>query len=663
MLSEELNRINNSVIRIRNKMKVNTAPIEEVAQAVENFVGSVNTYKVKSIEERDLLDAKEEDVCVVHNEYLEGVTANKEFQKVYIPESVTLDAAVTSSSTIRDERMYTMITLSPTTFRVRNMSSGTYITMTSTDGITYTKSSTSDSIELRYPMSIGDDVYRQELNKLILVEAIEFPGIFIYKKGVWSNLNIGVDIIPRDVLINKKAYSNTGMINGERDMSKYRNFNFYIQNTEPTNKKGLWCTYDSNYTNPLEYWTDYEDTNSSNNITFEETFKDLSNIVKANHHMESSLTLSSSSTTSTGWSKCNDITHIERLIMTIDGVEYKDTEGLIIGDLLYLISHSSDGTTQSSKMVVLNLTDYTYTVKTVPSITTAHNLQTIASDGTYIYMAIQDTSSSSSYVNYMYVYTIATESWSSRVSLLSTSDYELSMCVGILPYNGVAAVCLSTRTNIPSAARIIRYTVSSGSKSTVSITATTDFSVSEVGYAIDMFEDQNCTITDAGLYSVPGFSINLASMTATTLKNAVLANNKTSGPYGILHGTDDYYRMYRTESCAIYKQSTGETVYPQIALPASVNVILFIYFRDNIMYLYGDDNNVYTLDVSNLISFTSRVLFQIGESGTPCELFRYLKLPIINVSARVNSFVRVNVINKVYVGDGTSWTLIKDNTM
>ena len=66
MLSEELNRINNSVIRIRNKLNVNTAPIEEVASAVENYKGESDIYRVSTIEEMDRINAKEGNTCMVH---------------------------------------------------------------------------------------------------------------------------------------------------------------------------------------------------------------------------------------------------------------------------------------------------------------------------------------------------------------------------------------------------------------------------------------------------------------------------------------------------------------------------------------------------------------------------------------------------------------------
>jgi hypothetical protein len=185
MLSEELNRINNSVIRIRNKLNVNTAPIEEVATAVENYKGESDIYRVNTIEEMDRINAKEGNTCMVHTQEVSNFSKDMVCDTLYFPEKIVLDSPLTSS--LYTELLYgsnyeEMVRIEISTSSVRFRDYYTYTILasyTSSDATTYTRTTTTESWTA--PNVFTPNSYFDEAAiPFMFVKSINFGGLFEY---------------------------------------------------------------------------------------------------------------------------------------------------------------------------------------------------------------------------------------------------------------------------------------------------------------------------------------------------------------------------------------------------------------------------------------------------------------------------------------------------
>ena len=247
MLSEELNRINNSVIRIRNKLNVNTAPIEEVARAVEEYKGETDIYKVSTVEEMNELQAKEGDVCLVHTIdefYYEGSTQTS--NTLVFPETIVLDTAVASStsmtlrcgSNIQTDRLACQ--LSASYFRVRDYVTYSYIAnYTSADGITYTRSSTYDSYTFNGNISLYTS-FNAAFTPFLLMRVTDFQGLFKLSGDSWNYLDIGINNNLEEIFTSQTIYDSTGKHSGTFDRSQHDERYIVVSDTEPENKAPIW---------------------------------------------------------------------------------------------------------------------------------------------------------------------------------------------------------------------------------------------------------------------------------------------------------------------------------------------------------------------------------------------------------------------------------------
>ena len=219
-LSVKLDRIEKAVDRIRVKVKKPTEAIEEVATAVEQISGSIpDIFKVGSIEERDLLNAKENDMCVVYTtkefNYDETQTSNI----LLFPETIVVENPITANATTylyygstNQERL--MFQLSATYYRIRDYKTMQYLAQyTSTDGKTYTK--TSGEEQVVYESNFRPYTsFNASLTPFIFMRGVAFDGMFTYKNATWVNTDIGISTDKYQILPNYKVYTNAGIITG-----------------------------------------------------------------------------------------------------------------------------------------------------------------------------------------------------------------------------------------------------------------------------------------------------------------------------------------------------------------------------------------------------------------------------------------------------------------
>lgn len=223
-LSVKLDRIEKAVDRIRAKVKKPTEAIEEVATAVEEMgagTGEQDIYKVSSIEERDSLNAKENDMCVVHSLdefYCDGT---KYGHTLIFPETIVVDNAITSSImfNLKYGSANTRITyqVSKTSFTVRdygNMATPYLARYTSTDGITYTRTTTVEEITYKEDITIYSGTFNAKITPFMKMKDITFDGIFTYSNEVWNYTNINIPTESTKIIPENKVYTNNGIITG-----------------------------------------------------------------------------------------------------------------------------------------------------------------------------------------------------------------------------------------------------------------------------------------------------------------------------------------------------------------------------------------------------------------------------------------------------------------
>ena len=221
-LSVKLDRIEKAVDRIRVKVKKPTEAIEEVATAVEEMgagTGEQDIYKVASVEERDTIQAKENDMCVIYGAKEFNYEGSQTSNILLLPGTIVVENPITANATTylyygstNQERL--MFQLSATYYRIRDYKTMTYLAQyTSTDGKTYTKTSGEEQVVYESDFRPYTS-FNASLTPFIFMKGVAFDGMFTYKNATWVNTDIGISTDEYQILPNYKAYTNAGVITG-----------------------------------------------------------------------------------------------------------------------------------------------------------------------------------------------------------------------------------------------------------------------------------------------------------------------------------------------------------------------------------------------------------------------------------------------------------------
>lgn len=275
-LSQKLERINSSVSRIRQKVELPNAVIEDVATAVEQLGTSggettkTNIYKVASIDARDAItDMVEGDMCVVHTSSMANMQVTDSVTAITFPATVVLPSAFTGSAWVSirsaDYNSDIMIDLSQTRMNCQIMETDFISVMySSTDGITYTrKDSNAETIEFSSPVSCSyPEEWNDVLGYFLQVGGIEFGGLFEYTEGAWKYANIGISLNTDCLMPDSKAYSNNGVVEGTffkvKERTDYKTLEGMMDNVETLNITGQQFQVDSKKTRFIEDAIDFE---------------------------------------------------------------------------------------------------------------------------------------------------------------------------------------------------------------------------------------------------------------------------------------------------------------------------------------------------------------------------------------------------------------------
>lgn len=192
-----------------------------------------NIYRVTTIAERDAItDMVEGDMCVVHSSNISNATVDSRFKSIVFPATVVLSEAITSqvySSFRNEDRAVDInIMLETSACRIDIMMEPDYtsIEYTSTDGITYTRTTNIEEIELPVEVSCPyPEEWNDAIGYFIQLGTINFDGIFTYKDNNWIYSKVGISTTPDYVYANKDFYSNTGKNTGTLALNIANTFN------------------------------------------------------------------------------------------------------------------------------------------------------------------------------------------------------------------------------------------------------------------------------------------------------------------------------------------------------------------------------------------------------------------------------------------------------
>lgn len=358
-LSDKLERIELAVDRIRTKVELPTQAIEEVATAVENMGSGApvksNVYRVGSLEERDAItDMVEDDISIVYKVGEFNYDGNQIGNIILLPDVITVETPITANASTSvyygstsQERL--LFQLSATYYRVRDYKTMTYLAeYTSTDGITYTK--TSGDEQLVYSELRPYTSFNSALTPFIFMKGIMFEGIFIYKKDAWNYLDINADTSdPLDIWTGKKVYTNYGMIKGTAGDINGKTFNRSMKylNTTPSTK-----TTDMSYM--FDNLNTLSNTEVSNYITNWVDTANLTNLAYAFNNNRTSSAITSLNVSGFNTSKVIDMDHAFAHLLSItslnlSGFDFSKAKSLayLVGGCEKLTSLSLPTTTQN----------------------------------------------------------------------------------------------------------------------------------------------------------------------------------------------------------------------------------------------------------------------------------------------------------------------------
>ena len=686
-LDAALERIDVAVDRIRTKVSKPTESIEDVATAVEALGtgGSEpqDIYKVKTIAERNAIEAEEGDTCLVLESSIANLKVDDSVTKITFPAVVTLPEVFDGYGymSLRDaDRLYdVMVMLEPTMCRIDIMAGEDYVSInyTSEDSITFTREEDIESYEFPVPVSCAyPEEWIDELGYFLQVGSINFEGIFQYVDGAWEFANVGLSADSSMMFKPSGGYTSKGTVLGNIDRKQFRKNNIYIQDTEPEDKKGIWVVSKekvyNGYTN--EKVTGTTEVNLNNPITFTKgtsytKYFKYSGALAQHAYCLTDCRASVYQTSTSGDS---------------------DTAICIIGTTAYCFNFWSDSS--KSFAVKVNLETGAKTTLTKYSSSTVvngmDNLSALSSDGTNIYCLAHKKHDNGGNVS-LCVYNISGNSWTTistpfvNKSSLYYQYYrnEAAMCIG------PGLILLTGKmyeANTTSATRVLFWLYDYTNRAVVAdfYIDRADLNSNDTSALLALFSGTYSFYVEDGILKFPNsdFEVSTSNFTKASVIAAENARTKYLKSSGFIFNHD----LVLNPDCTIgtyqgnigmtlYKEGKMYKMYPKYPEDFASSQLEYVisYIKDNTLYSTficdSSTNNTFTADVSNPKEYTHAdstlwASIQVGSDGTPCEIAEGLSLNVKNF--HIHNYVgsSANAAYKVYIGDGTSWKLISENS-
>ena len=654
-------------------------------------------YKVGTIAQRDALPAKEGDTCLVLESSIANLKVDDSVTKITFPAVVTLPEAFDGWAylSLRDEdRLYdVMIMLEPNMCRIDMRTNDGYesIGYTSEDSIIFTKEEGIESYEFPTPITCAyPEEWVDEVGYFVQVGNINFDGIFKYIDGSWEYENIGLSASEDLMFIPNKGYTNDGVKIGTLDRLKYRKNNIYIQENEPEEKKGLWCV--SRDIDDLRL-NDYDNNTADYTIKSETGFTER----YLDNHLTFTKAYTITSNSKPRWgigTNVMDTPFGPTFCRTSfwDGTDWYSGSTCIVGDYAYAINayYSSISSSDKRFMYRIDLKTGTMTSRAKPSLVTSgsitdYMLCNMVTDKTNIYALFTDYDDSHNV--YLCAYNIANNSWA-RVTKTPFNQtdggnmYVVPMAsrILILKENIILVVGsgyenVDGKGNTQTLLRFWLYDYSTKTTLQQFDVSKTELNSKDTKELLNLFHASSYTVIDNKIiFPFTGFEVDATTLTKEKLIAAENARTNLVVTKGLI-----YKDMVLNPSChkdsssakpmTLYKKGKTFRIYPIFPdTTADVSAVFGYIEGDTAKFLLSENNVqcIFTADLSDLENITAidtnvYIVLKHSEEGTPCEISEGLITNVDDVWIHNNKQQR-NAAAKIYVGDGTSWKLIKDNT-
>lgn len=245
-VASEITRLQNAKASLKTSINAKTDAQHKITnETLENYSafvdsitgggGQTNIYRVPTIAQRNLINANENDMCVVADNTLGNWEETTNSSNIIFPEEVELSSAYMDwfDSMLRADQSSGVnfdgqISINQNEFRLDGWGDTINVRVNyySDDGIIYTRksieaedTSTGDSLvdvdTINLPFNVYiDGNWTDEVGYFMQTGQETFDGLFIYKNSSWQYAYVGVNTNAVDLFKGKLAYTNNGFVNG-----------------------------------------------------------------------------------------------------------------------------------------------------------------------------------------------------------------------------------------------------------------------------------------------------------------------------------------------------------------------------------------------------------------------------------------------------------------
>lgn len=194
----------------------------------------------------------EGDICLVYTKKQIHPLETSKFTKAIIRHTVTFETNEPGMSEFSSEDFNERLSVRVGT----NYASVSYMTRddyqdysyNTTDGLTFTLNDYTEDVVLEFNSPLSNMMeYSASSAELLWIDDIDFSGLYEYKESEWVYLDIDIKTAADQIFSPNKAYTSEGIVEGTTDPKTTYSLPIYIQEAEPTKKKGIWIKPSYNY--------------------------------------------------------------------------------------------------------------------------------------------------------------------------------------------------------------------------------------------------------------------------------------------------------------------------------------------------------------------------------------------------------------------------------
>lgn len=195
----------------------------------------------------------EGDICLVYTKKQIHPLETSKFTKAIIRHTVTFETNEPGMSEFSSEDFNERLSVHVGT----NFASISYMTRDdyqdyfydTTDGLTFTLNDYTEDVVLEFNSPLSNMMeYSASSAELLWIDDIDFSGLYEYKESEWVYLDIDIKTAADQIFSPNKAYTSEGVVEGTTDPKTTYSLPIYIQEAEPTEKKGIWIKPSYDYT-------------------------------------------------------------------------------------------------------------------------------------------------------------------------------------------------------------------------------------------------------------------------------------------------------------------------------------------------------------------------------------------------------------------------------